>query len=65
MIVMSENKREELLEIHGQLDDLLANMMHDLEEDETVTEKTWRNCESNYNRVSRVLKELYESIYFT
>jgi hypothetical protein len=65
MIVMSENKREELLEIYGQLDDLLANMIHDLEEDETVTSATWKTCESSYNRISRVLRELHDSIYFT
>jgi hypothetical protein len=62
---ISESKREELLDLHSQLDDAIATLMHELEEDETVTEQTWKMCETNYNRISRELRELYESIYYT
>jgi hypothetical protein len=65
MRTISESKREELLDLHSQLDDAIANLMHELEEDETVTEQTWKMCEANYNRISRDLRELYESIYYT
>jgi hypothetical protein len=63
--VMTENKREELLDLHGKIDDAIATLMHELEEDELVTGRTWRMCEANYSRISRVLREMYEEIYYS
>jgi hypothetical protein len=62
---ISENKKSDLLDQVGQLEDGLSDLFHTLEEDEDIPEASFRVYEERINKLRKVYKEIKDEIYFS